>query len=128
MNNAIGAMVEVLCETDFVAKNEEIVALTRDIAMHCAAFQPRYVSMEAVPEDVVQQLTDELKEDIDAGKPEEVQKKILEGQLRSRLQEAVLMDQQFVKDDTRTIRDLVHEAVQKFGERIEIGRFIVWKI
>lgn len=127
-NNAIGAMVEVLCETDFVAKNEEIVTLARDIAMHCAAFQPRYASREEIPEDVLEQLTGELKEGIDTGKPQDVQEKILEGKLDARLKEVILLDQPFVKDDTRTVRNLVNEAVQKFGERIEVGRIIVWKI
>ena len=127
-NNSIGAMVEILCETDFVAKNEEIITLARDIAMHCAAFQPQYVLIKDIPKDVLQQLTEEIAEEIEGDKPQEVKDKIVEGKLNSRLSEVVLIEQPFVKDDTQKIEDCINNAVAKFGERIEIGRFVVWKI
>lgn len=122
----IGTMVELLCETDFVARNEEFIALARDIAMHCAAFQPQYLSRESVPAEVLEQITTELKEDIDAGKPAEVQETILQGKVDAKLKEVTLLEQAFLKDDTRVIGQLIEEAVQKFGERVEIGRFVVW--
>ena len=124
--NRIGTMVELLCETDFVARNEEFVALARDIAMHCAAFQPQYLSRESVPAEVLEQITTELKEGIDTGKPAEVQETILQGKVDAKLKEVTLLEQAFLKDDTRVISQLIEEAVQKFGERIEIGRFVVW--
>ena len=124
--NRIGTMVEFLCETDFVARNEDFVVLARDIAMHCAAFQPQYLSRERVPAEVLEQLTNELKDEIDTSKPAEVQEKILQGMLDAKLKESVLLEQGFVKDDSRTIGQLIEEAVQKFGERVEIGRFAVW--
>ena len=122
----IGTMVELLCETDFVARNEEFVALARDIAMHCAAFQPQYLSRESVPAEVLEQITTELKEDIDTSKPAEVQETILQGKVDAKLKEVTLLEQAFLKDDTRVIGQLIEEAVQKFGERVEIGRFVVW--
>ena len=124
--NRIGTMVELLCETDFVARNEEFITLARDIAMHCAAFQPQYLSREKVPVEVLEQLTAELKEGVDTSKPEEVQEKILQGMLDAKLKEVVLLEQAFVKDDSRTITQLIEEAVQKFGERVEVGRFAIW--
>ena len=127
-NNQIGTMVELLCETDFVARNEEFIALAKDIAMHCAAFQPRHRSRDDIPEEVMNQIMAELKDDIDAGKPDEVKETILKGKTDAKLKEFVLLEQGFVKDDTRTIKNCIDEAVQKFGERIEIGKFVVWKI
>ena len=124
--NHIGSMVELLCETDFVARNEEFVALARDIAMHCAAFQPQYLSREQIPADVLEKITAELKEGMNNSKPDNVQEKTLQGMVDAKLKEVILLEQAFVKDDSRTIAQLIEEAVQKFGERIEVGRFIVW--
>ena len=124
--NRIGTMVEILCETDFVARNEAFIVLARDIAMHCAAFQPQYLSRESIPTEMLEQITSELKEGVDTSKPPEVQEKIVQGMLDAKLKEVVLLEQAFVKDDTRTIGQMIEEAVQKFGERVEIGRFVVW--
>ena len=124
----IGTMVELLCETDFVARNEAFIALAKDIAMHCAAFQPQYLSRESIPAETLEQITSELKEGVDANKPPEIQEKMVQGMLDAKLKEVVLCEQAFVKDDSRTIAQLVEEAVQKFGERVEIGRFVVWVI
>ena len=124
----IGTMVELLCETDFVARNEAFITLARDIAMHCAAFQPQYPSRESIPAETVEQITAELKEGVDTNKPAEVQEKIVQGMLDAKLKEVVLLEQAFVKDDSRTIAQLVEEAIQKFGERVEVGRFVVWVI
>ena len=121
-------MVELLCETDFVARNEAFVELARDIAMHCAAFQPQYLSRESIPTEVLEQITTELKEGVDTSKPTEVQETILQGMLDAKLKEVVLLEQAFVKDDSRAIGQLVEEAVQKFGERVELGRFVVWTL
>lgn len=124
----IGTMVELLCETDFVARNEAFVVLAKDIAMHCAAFQPQFLSRESIPTEMLEQITEELKEGIDTGKPAEVQEKIVQGKLDAKVKEVVLLEQAFVKDDSRTIAQMIEEAVQKFGERVEIGRFAVWVV
>ena len=122
----IGTMVELLCETDFVARNEAFIVLAKDIAMHCAAFQPQYLSRDNIPTETLEQITAELQEGVDASKPSDVQEKILQGMLDAKLKEVVLLEQAFVKDDSRVIAQLVEEAIQKFGERVEIGRFAVW--
>ena len=124
----IGVMVELLCETDFVARNDEFVALARDIAMHVAAFQPPYVSKDQVPAEVIEKATEELQGEIDTSKPADIQEKILEGKLETKLREVVLLEQPFLKDDTQKVGTLVEGAIQKFGERIEVGRVAVWVI
>ena len=126
--NRIGAMVELLCETDFVANNEEFVSLARDIAMHCAAFQPQYLSRDSVPQEMMDQVIFELKGEVDSSKPQDVQEKILQDMTDSKMKEVVLLEQSFLKDESRTIQNLVEESVQKFGERLEIGRFVVWSL
>lgn len=121
-NGEIGAMVLVSCETDFVARNPEFPALAREIAMQIAATNPTYLleadiapEARAAAEAVFQE---EVKD-----KPEEMRAKILEGKLASYFQSQVLMNQPYIKDDSKTIKDLVTEASQKFGERVEITRF-----
>lgn len=121
-NGAVGVIVELLCETDFVGRNEEFRNTARDIAMHIAALAPEYMKKEDVPEETKQKAIElfsiELKD-----KPKEIYEKILEGKLNSYLAEKVLLDQAFIKNPEITIRSLVESASQKFGERIEIGRF-----
>lgn len=124
--NRIGSMAELLCETDFVARSEEFIALARDIAIHCAAFQPNYLSREHIPKETIETAVAETKKDIDTTKPPEVQEKILQGMMDAKMKEVVLLEQAFVKDEKRTIKQLTEEMVQKFGERIEVGRFVVW--
>ncbi len=126
--NRIGAMVEMFCETDFVARNEGFIALARDVAMHCAAYQPQYCSRDQVPQDVMDTVLAELKEGIDAGKPADIQEKILQGMVDAKMREVILLEQAFLKDDFRTVKNMIDEAVQKFGERIEVGKYTVWVI
>ena len=126
--NRIGTMIELLCETDFVANNKDFIALARDIAMHCAAFQPQYLSRENIPQEVLEKIIAELKEGVSTDKPVEVQEKMLEGKVDANLKDATLLEQTFLKDESKTVKTLIEDAVQKFGERIEIGKFIVWVI
>lgn len=121
-NGAVGAMVELLCETDFVAKNEEFVALAKDIAMHIAALAPEYIKIEDVSNDDKEK-AQELFEKEAEGKPKEMRDKIVEGKLKAYLAEKTLLEQSFIKNPEITIKNLVEQAVQKFGERTEIGRF-----
>ncbi len=117
--NTVAGVVVLSCETDFVAKNEEFVSLARDIAMQVAAMAPKYIKREDVKEEDIKAAKELFMEEV-KDKPEELQEKILEGKIDSYLKDKVLMEQAFIKDPSRTIKDLISEATQKFGERIEI--------
>lgn len=119
---AIGAMVLLSCETDFVAKNPEFVTLAREIAMQVAATNPTFVTTEEIPEEAKKTATTVFEAEV-ADKPKEMQEKILEGKLASYFRDQVLLEQAFIKDESKTIRDLLNEATQKFGERVEVSRF-----
>lgn len=121
-DGAIGAMVIVSCESDFVAKNSEFGALAREIAMQVTATDPRYVTTDEIPEEAKQAAISVFEKEV-ADKPADMQAKILEGKLSSYFQDQVLLEQPYIKDETKKMRDLVNEATQKFGERIEISRF-----
>ncbi len=123
----VGAMVLLSCETDFVAKNEEFVRLAYDIAMHSAAARPLYIKREEVPAAEVERLKAEFEEEAKA-KPEGVRQKIVEGKLDARMKEVVLLEQLFIKDDSKTIQGLIEAAVQKFGERTEVSQLSVFAV
>jgi elongation factor Ts len=116
----VGAVV-LSCETDFVAKNEDFAKLAYDIAMHIAAMNPHFISKEEVKEEDIAAARSVFEEEV-ADKPESMQLKIVQGKIDAFLNEKVLMDQNFVKDSEKTIQTLIDEAVQKFGEKIEITR------
>jgi elongation factor Ts len=121
----VGAMVQLVCETDFVASNPEFVALANDIAVHVAGLSPEYVKEADIPEDVkVKYMQSFMEEAAKTGKPEEIQKKIAEGKWSEFLASSVLMNQKFLKDDSKTIADLIQGAVQKFGENTSISKFV----
>ena len=123
----VGAMVELLCETDFVARNEDFQKTAYEIAMHASAMKPQFVSREEIPEDKIAEIKEKLKEEV-ADKPTDMQEKILEGKLDSQLKDYILLEQKFIKDDSKTIKNLVEEAAQKFGEKVELGRFSVFSV
>lgn len=123
----IGSMVELLCETDFVARNEAFKALAKDIAMHVAAQSPEFVRMEDVPEDAKKKAR-ELFEEEAKGKNPEMMEKIVEGKLEAFLKEKVLLEQPFIKNPDLTIKELLNQAIQKFGEKTDIGRFVKFSI
>lgn len=118
----IGAMVLLSSETDFVAKNPEFGALAREVAMQIAATAPKYLSTEEIPAEAKQAAVAVFEKEVE-GKPEEMKAKILEGKLASYFSDQVLLEQPFIKDESKTIRDLMNEATQKFGERVEISSF-----
>ncbi len=124
---SVGSMVELLCETDFVARNDDFKALAKDIAMHVAAMAPEYLSVDEIKEEDKQKAK-ELFEKEGADKPKEIRDKILEGKLSAYFKEKVLLEQMFIKNPEASIRSLVEQAVQKFGERTEIGRFARFSI
>jgi len=122
-DGAIGAMVVLSSETDFVSKNPEFVAVAREIAMQVAATDPKFLSIDEVPEDAKTAAKAVFEKEVE-GKPEEMKAKIMEGKLSSYFRDQVLLDQAFIKDESKTVRDLVTEASQKFGERVEVTKFV----
>lgn len=133
MGGKVGVMVEINCESDFVSRGEEFQQLVKDVAMHIAATDPRYVSREEVPADVIDKereiLMSQLKNDPkNANKPDDVLSKIIEGRLNKFYEESVLVDQPFVKDPTKTIGELVAEKVGSIKENITIRRFTRYKM
>jgi elongation factor Ts len=133
MGGKVGVLVEVNCETDFVARGEEFQQLVKDVAMHVAAAEPRYVSREEVPADALDKEREiaraQAKNDPkNANKPDQVIDKIVEGRLNKFYEEAVLLDQPFVKDPAKTVGDLVTEKTAKTGEKISIRRFARYKM
>ncbi|MDE1874805.1 MAG: elongation factor Ts [Patescibacteria group bacterium] len=119
----VGTMVELACETDFVAKNPEFKQLAYDIAMHIAASKPEFVKKEDITPEA-QAVAESVFEKEVEGKPAEMKAKILEGKLAAYFGERVLLDQPFIKNPELTIAALISQAVQKFGEKIEIVRFV----
>lgn len=126
-NNEVGTMVELSSETDFVSKNEEFVSLAREIAMHVAATNPQSVTREGVSKESCDAARTVFEKEA-ADKPENIREKIVEGKLDAYFKEVVLLDQPFIKNPERTIKDLIEEAIQKFGEKIEIARFIRFSV
>ncbi|MCA1621663.1 MAG: translation elongation factor Ts [Acidobacteria bacterium] len=133
MGGKVGVLVEVNCETDFVARTDEFQTLVKDIAMHIAAAEPRYVTREEVPADLLDKEREITRAQIandpkNANKPEQVVEKIVEGRLNKFYEEAVLLDQPFVKDPAKTINELLTERIAKTGERITVRRFSRYKM
>jgi elongation factor Ts len=118
----IGAMVELWCETDFVAKNEDFKALAYDIAMQIAATRPEFLSMDDVKEEDKKKAEEVFTKELE-GKPEEMKAKILEGKISSYFKEMVLLEQPFIKNDSVTVAGMLSSGTQKFGEKIVIGKF-----
>src|SRR5690606_35138206 len=125
MGGRIGVLVEVNCETDFVAKTEEFSQLAKDIAMHIAASKPEYVSREDVPESVLEHERSIYRAmALNEGKPEHIIDKIVDGRLEKYIQEVCLLEQPFVKDPDMTIGELLNAKIAKIGEKISVRRFV----
>lgn len=122
-NKTVGAMIELSCETDFVANNEEFQKLAYDIAMHIAASNPEFMKREDVSEEEVEKAKAVYIEDVDTSKSADIQEKILKGKLDAYFSERTLLEQKFIKDQDKSIKDLLDEATQKFGERTEVTAF-----
>ncbi len=116
----VAALVVLSCETDFVAKNEEFIALARDLAMQVAATRPTFITRSEITESDTAKAKEVFAAEV-KDKPADLQEKILAGKLDAYFKEQVLMEQDYIKDPTRTIADLLSGAVQKFGENIVIG-------
>lgn len=123
-NGKVGAMVEVQCETDFVARNEDFQEFVHDIAMQIAATDPQWVSPEAVPADEIDKMRAAFMEELAAdNKPEDIKAKIVQGKLDKWLADVTLTKQPWVKDDSKTIEQLLTEKIATIGEKIVIARF-----
>lgn len=123
----VGVLLELNCETDFVAKNEEFHLLARDLCMHVAAANPLYVCAEEVPADVIAKEREIAASQV-AGKPANVIEKIVQGKIEKFLAGVCLMDQPFVKNPDMTVRELLHSAISKMGENMRVSRFVRYQI
>ncbi len=129
MGGKIGVLVEINCETDFVAKTDEFKELARDIAMQIAAYNPLFVSRDEVPADEIEKEKEIYKQQaINEGKPEQIAEKMVEGRLKNYYKEVCLLEQAFIKDGDKTVEALVNEKVAKIGEKISIRRFVRYQL
>lgn len=119
--NEVAAMVLLACETDFVSKNAEFVALAKDIAMHVAASNPTYIHKSEIDASILEKATEVFAAEV-VGKPAEMQEKILAGKMDSYFKEQILMEQSFIKNPDTTIGEMINGAVQKFGENVSIAK------
>jgi len=125
----LGVMVEVGCETDFVAKTDDFITFAKDIAMHIAASSPVAVSREEVPAEFVDREREIYRaQALDSGKPENIVEKIITGKLEKYISEVCLLEQKFVKNPDLSIQDLLNELIAKMGENISIKRFARFQI
>src|SRR3989344_8271808 len=119
----VGSIIELYCETDFVSGNEEFKKLAYDIAMHIVASNPEFLKPEDITEETKNLAKEVFMKEVE-GKPVAMKEKILEGKLQAYFGERVLLNQPFIKNPEMTVKALVDDAIQKFGEKIEIGRFV----
>jgi len=125
----IGVLVEINCETDFVARTDDFQELVRDIAMHIAAADPRFVSREEVSADVLERERAIFRDQaLAAGKPQAIVDRIIDGKIEKFYGESVLLEQAFVKDTDKKVGDLLAEAIAKLGENMKIGRFARFRL
>lgn len=119
--NEVAATVLLVCETDFVSKNEEFVALARDIALHVAGTDPKYISRDELPSDAIDKAKEVFAPELE-GKPEEMKEKIMEGKLSSYFKDQILLEQDFIKNPEMTIKEMIDGGIQKFGENIQVAQ------
>ena len=128
-NGRVGVLIEVFCETDFVARNSAFKELAHDLSLHIAAMRPAYLSLEFVPQEVWNSEKARFEEEaLGLGKPTHILQEIVDGKLKAHFGGMSLCDQPFVKDQDKTVREILNEAIGKFGENIKIGRFIRFEI
>lgn len=129
MGGKIGVLVEINCETDFAQKSDQFNQLVKDVAMHIAAANPKYVNSSEVPASVIEKEKEILKKQaMEEGKPAAIAEKMVEGRVKKYYQDYCLMDQPFVKDGSKTIKDVVNETIAFVGEKITIRRFVRYEM
>jgi len=128
-NGKVGVLVEIHCQSDFVARNAEFQSFAKDIAMHIAAFDPQWISPEEIPTSVLEEekgiLTEEAKKE---DRPQHILEKIVEGRLRKFYTRVCLLEQPFFKDDKKTVTDCLRELIGKVGENVKIERFVRYRL
>jgi elongation factor Ts len=125
----IGVLVELNCETDFVARTDEFEELSRNLAMHIAAEHPQYVRQDEVPDDVIEQEKEVYRAlAVKEGRPEKVLDRIVEGRLKKFYSEVCLLDQLYVRDDQKTVGELLKESMARLGENIAVRRFVRYQL
>ncbi len=125
----IGVMLEINCETDFVARNEEFQELAKEIAMQIAASNPTYIDSNDVPEDVVNKEKETLKAQVvESGKKEDIADKIVEGKINKFYEDNCLLEQNYIRDPKRKVKDIINEHIGKIGENIVIRRFVRYQL
>ncbi|TSC96336.1 MAG: elongation factor T [Parcubacteria group bacterium Athens1014_10] len=128
-NNKIASLIEVNCETDFVARNEEFKKLVHNLAMQVVAANPKYLSLEDIPAKEIEKEKEIYKEQLlKEGKPENMLDKIMQGKLQKYYQEVCLLKQPFIKEDKITIEELIKQAIAKLGENIQVKRFVKFSL
>lgn len=129
MTGKLGVLLELNCESDFVAKTEQYAELVKDICMHVAASSPRWVSPEDVPEDVLAKEKEiYMAQAKEAGKPDKILEKIAEGKMNKFFTEVCLLEQPFVKDPDKKVGDLIRDKIAQLGENITVGRFVRFQL
>ncbi len=129
MNGKLGVLLEINCETDFVARTEGFKELVKNISMHIAASDPQYISPEDIPKNVLEEESDIIREQFkDSKKPPEIIEKIIKGKLNKFYSEVCLLNQVYIKDDKITIKDLISSFIAKTGENIRVSRFTRYAI
>lgn len=125
----VGVLLELSCETDFVAKSEQFQQVARDLGMHIAAMKPAVVRESEVDESIIEaERRFAEKEARDEGKPDHIVEKIVDGKIKAFYKERVLLNQPFVRDDSRTVGDLVEELQRTTGEKVEVSRFALFEV
>ncbi|MCD6160873.1 MAG: translation elongation factor Ts [candidate division Zixibacteria bacterium] len=125
----LGVLLEVNCETDFVARTDDFINLCKDIAMQCAAANPLVVKREELSQEMVEKEKEIYKtQALNEGKPEKIVDKIITGKIEKYFSEVTLLEQSFVKDQDKTIQDVINEAIAKLGENIQIKRFARFRL
>jgi elongation factor Ts len=128
-NAKTGVLLDIRCQTDFVAKSPEFKNLAHEICLHIAAMRPLYVSENDIPQELIDAEERVYREQVaDSGKPEDIVKQIIDGKLQKYKSSVSLISQSWVKDDTKTIKNLIEDTVAKVGENIEVKRFMRYEI
>lgn len=128
-NRRIGVLLELGCETDFVAKNEDFLALQKEISMQIAAMNPLYIAETDIPAEVIEKEKEIYREQMkNSGKPDKIIDKIIEGKLKKFYTEVCLLKQAYFKEEKKTIENLIAEKIQKLGENITVKRFIRYQV
>jgi len=122
------ALVKLLCETDFVAKNEEFVSLAHNIAMQIVALRPKWTQPSQIPAEIMEKEKEIYESEVDAKKPKEIKEKIINGKLEKFYVQNCLLKQPYIKDDSQTIEQLIAALVGKLGEKIELKEFVLFSI